>query len=170
LHLTWSLLARRSAPRLVNSWQHSCPDSPFWVGSHASAEALRVTGRFCQHFLTPLTLTVPGWSLEQLEQLAPLVDAIEVMNARALSNTFNTRAAEFARAHNLPGTAGSDAHLLMEIGKATLELPEFSDTLSLKRAIQDATTLGGLSPAWVHLGSTWAKLVKKTKPREIELK
>jgi hypothetical protein len=132
-------------------------------------ELLREQGAFVS-ISHPFDPHRSGWSLEQLEQLAPLVDAIEVMNARALSNTFNTRAAEFARAHNLPGTAGSDAHLLMEIGKAALELPEFSDTLSLKRAIQDATTLGGLSPAWVHLGSTWAKLVKKTKPREIELK
>lgn len=110
-----------------------------------------------------------GWSLEQLEQLAPLVDAIEVMNARALDQHYNIRAMEFARSHRLPGTAGSDGHLPIEIGKAYLELPEFSDAVSLKRSIQDSVCAGGLSPAWVHFGSTWAKLVKKLQHREIEL-
>jgi predicted metal-dependent phosphoesterase TrpH len=111
-----------------------------------------------------------GWSLAQLEELAPLVDAIEIMNARALDKNYNLRAVEFARAHGLAGTAGSDAHQQGEIGKAALSLPEFGDAESLKSCIQEGEIQGGLSPAWVHLGSTWAKVAKKLSPHEIELK
>lgn len=111
-----------------------------------------------------------GWTLAQLEELVPMVDAIEILNARALNPMFNTRAQEFARAHGLPGTAGSDAHLTVEVGKAALEVPDFSDADGLKRGIKEGTLVGGLSPAWVHFGSTWAKLVKVANPHEIELK
>lgn len=111
-----------------------------------------------------------GWSLSQLEELIPYVDAIEIMNARALDKKFNTRAMEFARAHGLAGTAGSDAHLGVEVGKFALELPDFVDADSLRRSIKEGTPVGGLSPAWVHLGSTWAKWTKKSKEHEIELK
>ena len=110
-----------------------------------------------------------GWNLEQLEQLAPLVDAIEIVNARALAMNYNTRAIEFARAHGLAGTVGSDAHQPGEIGKAALSLPDFNDAESLKDSILQGEYVGGLSPAWVHLGSTWAKVVKKLGPHEIEL-
>jgi hypothetical protein len=132
-------------------------------------ELLREQGAFVS-ISHPFDPYRSGWSLEQLEQLAPLVDAVEVLNARALDKNYNIKAMEFARAHRLPGTAGSDGHLPIEIGKAYLELPAFSDTASLKRSIQDSVCAGGLSPAWVHFGSTWAKLVKKIRPREIELK
>ncbi len=110
-----------------------------------------------------------GWTHHQLEEIAPLVDAIEIMNSRALLPVFNRRAVEFAAAHKLPGTAGSDAHLLVEVGRAALELPEFSDTKTLWHSIKSGQVVGGLSPFWVHFGSTWAKAVKAFNQHEIEL-
>jgi len=110
-----------------------------------------------------------GWTQRQLEDLVPLVDAIEVFNARPLLPVFNSRAADLALAHNLPGTAGSDAHVPSEVGQAGLELPDFTGLPSLWQSIKSAKPVGDLSPFWVHFGSSWAKLVKAMNRREIEL-
>jgi predicted metal-dependent phosphoesterase TrpH len=51
---------------------------------------------------------------QQLDDLAPLVDWVEVHNSRIVLKG-NERAAAFARAHGLPGVAVSDAHTIMEV-------------------------------------------------------
>ena len=132
-------------------------------------ELLRKQGAFIS-ISHPFDPYRSGWTLAQLEELAPLVDAVEVMNARALKVEYNTLAQEFARMHHLAGTAGSDAHLPSEVGRAALELPAFTDAESLKVSIKTGGWVGGLSPAWVHLGSTLAKLKRKPISTEIELK
>jgi predicted metal-dependent phosphoesterase TrpH len=101
-----------------------------------------------------------GWPLETLEKLAPLVDAIEGFNARVLDGVFNGKAYRFAHEHNLPMTAGSDAHHPSEIGAAYSELPEFTDAVSLREAIQHARVGGNLSSPLVHFYSSWARMVK----------
>ena len=68
-----------------------------------------------------------AWKLEDLLEITPFVDAIEVLNARCTNAVDNQKAAEFALQHHLPGTAGSDAHAAFELGKARLVLPEFTD-------------------------------------------
>src|SRR2546425_11676088 len=45
-----------------------------------------------------------------LERLVPMIDIIEVFNAREGSSSSNVRAFEFARAHDLAGGGGRDAH------------------------------------------------------------
>ena len=59
---------------------------------------------------------------EGLEALAPLVDWVEVHNARIVGHG-NEDAVTFAREHGLPGVAVSDAHSVLEVGVAytTLE-------------------------------------------------
>ncbi|MGK2849963.1 MAG: PHP-associated domain-containing protein [Candidatus Limnocylindrales bacterium] len=52
-----------------------------------------------------------------LDALAPLVDWVEVHNAR-LVGSGNEEAAAFARTHERPGVAVSDAHSVMEVGVA----------------------------------------------------
>lgn len=101
-----------------------------------------------------------GWDPSDLEEIAPLVDAVEIFNARVLQRKMNDEASEFARAHHLAGTAGSDAHALFEIGQAALDLPDFHDTESLQKAILDAKVIGKVSPGWVHLSSSWARFQK----------
>jgi len=54
----------------------------------------------------------------RLEDLAGRVDWVETWNARLVGRAGNERAAEFARAHQLPGVAVSDAHTTLEIGVA----------------------------------------------------
>jgi len=101
------------------------------------------------------------WELSDLEKIAPLVDAIETYNARCMWPGFNRRAQEFARQHDLPGTAGSDAHAPFEVGKASLILPSFHDAGSLRAVIRQGQPRVSLSAPWVHLTSRYASWHKK---------
>lgn len=101
-----------------------------------------------------------GWKLETLELLTPQVDAIETFNARVMSARHNQLAQEFAAAHGLAGTAGSDGHHQSEIGRAYSLLAEFSDAESLRMAIKSARSCGNISSPLVHLYSRRAKFLK----------
>uniref|UniRef100_A0A7V4KEF3 PHP domain-containing protein n=1 Tax=Fervidobacterium pennivorans TaxID=93466 RepID=A0A7V4KEF3_FERPE len=52
------------------------------------------------------------------EECLNFIDCIEVFNSRCIRGEFNHLAESFAALHNLPVTAGSDAHLANEIGLA----------------------------------------------------
>jgi predicted metal-dependent phosphoesterase TrpH len=98
------------------------------------------------------------WSEEVLQALAPLLDAIEGLNARTVNPQYNERALAFAAAHRLAVTAGSDAHTGLEIGAAYLEIPAFKTAEEFRAGLGLATLRGQVSPAWVHLFSrlnTW---------------
>jgi predicted metal-dependent phosphoesterase TrpH len=99
-----------------------------------------------------------NWNTGTLEQIAPLVDAIEVFNARCLNRDYNHKAAEFARIHRLPGTVGSDAHTPPEYGRATLLLLEFNDAEGLKVALPAAEAETRYSGIGVRVGSRYAAL------------
>jgi hypothetical protein len=101
------------------------------------------------------------WELEDLLEIAPLVDAVEIFNARCMAPGGNQRASEFAQQHNLPGTAGSDAHAAFELGAATLLLPQFAGPDALRMVIREGKVHGRLSPFWVHFFSRYAHLRKK---------
>ncbi len=96
-----------------------------------------------------------------LQALASEVDLVEVLNARVSNAAFNARAASFARQHNLPGGAGSDAHSPGEIGRAYVEMEPFTDRDSFMSSIARATVGGTVSGFHVHFLSTWAKLIKR---------
>ena len=101
------------------------------------------------------------WETGELLEILPLVDAIEVFNARNLRKETNQQAREFAEQHNIAGTVGSDAHTAFELGTALLLLPEFSNSDDLRGVIRSAQPLGKASPAWVHLASRYAVFRKK---------
>lgn len=61
--------------------------------------------------------------------------AIEVFNASLFFNFCNLEATEFALKHNLPFTAGSDAHSIEFIGKAYLEIPK--ENLSVEEVLEE---------------------------------
>jgi hypothetical protein len=98
-----------------------------------------------------------GWQVHELMEILPLVDAIEVFNARCYNPVYNTQAQNFARQHNLAVTVGSDAHAAFELGKATLVLPSFGNAEELKSIIRQGRIKATMSPAWVHLVSVWAR-------------
>lgn len=102
-----------------------------------------------------------AWALSDLQEIAPLVDALEVFNARVIWPHHNRMAADFARLHGLPGTVGSDAHALIELGAATLLTPDFHDAAGLKAVLPQAQSQVRLSPPWIHLYSRYAIWMKK---------
>lgn len=57
-----------------------------------------------------------------LKPIASAVDGVEAVNSRCVREVFNRRAAEFAAAHDLPRTGGSDAHFPSELGRAYTEV------------------------------------------------
>lgn len=105
-----------------------------------------------------------GWPLDLLKEIAPLVDAIEVANARVIKNATNDQALQFAIEHNLPFTAGSDAHDPYEIGRMALEIPEFNDADGLRKVIHEGRVIGRKSHPWVHLFSIQARIAKRMNP------
>jgi predicted metal-dependent phosphoesterase TrpH len=110
-----------------------------------------------------------GWTVEDLVEMLPLVDAIETFNARCANNAMNAAAQDFAKQHQLAGTAGSDAHLLLELGRANLLLPPFSTAEELRQVIRQAVPRVRMSPYWVHFGSMYAAMTRsRRKPQGFE--
>jgi hypothetical protein len=97
---------------------------------------------------------------DALLNLLEHVDIVEVLNARVLFGRDNDDADALAREHGLLRGAGSDAHLGSEIGRAYVEVPLFHDAPSFLRAMTQAVVHGSCSGLLVHLGSTYAKIVK----------
>ena len=100
-----------------------------------------------------------GWTEAEMEEYLPWLDAIETHNARNLKE-MNSSAVSFAAAHNLPGTAGSDAHGIRELGAMGLELPDFSSADELRAAIRSASVFGRESSLFVRYYSRSAVLTK----------
>lgn len=101
-----------------------------------------------------------GWRHKDLLEIIPLVDAIEVFNARCITRSPNQAAYRFAQQHQMCGTIGSDAHTLMELGRATMLLDDFSDAASLKASLERAEIHASLSPPWIHFASSFNSLIK----------
>ena len=73
---------------------------------------------------------------------AGLLDVIEVFNAKVSLNHLNEEAAAFAREYDLPGVAGSDAHVPDALGAAYLEMPDFTDGAGFLAALRSGTVRG----------------------------
>ena len=102
-----------------------------------------------------------GDAIDRQEELATLVDYVEVHNARAYRDA-NPRAAGYATRHGLPGVASSDAHSVMEVGIAYTILPgAFSDAEGLRRLLPSATVQAGRASYYVRLLTPAAKLVQR---------
>jgi len=102
-----------------------------------------------------------GWMENDLLEILPLVDAIEVYNSRCMFPRFNRRARAFAERHNLAGTVGSDAHAAFEVGRSLLLLDQFTGADGLRNVIRGAKIRVRWSPWWFHLTSRYASMKKK---------
>jgi predicted metal-dependent phosphoesterase TrpH len=107
------------------------------------------------------------WELEDLLEILPEVDAIETFNSRCMQAKFNQQAQEFAQTHRLAGTVGSDAHAAFELGRATLLLPEFKDSDSLRAVIRSGQPRVFLSSPFVHLTSRFAVMKKARGKKQV---
>ena len=83
------------------------------------------------------------------EQLAT-ADAIEVYNSRLLTGRANRQAERFAREHELPMTAGSDAHISEMVGQAVTHVgtDDRSVDAILEAIEKGATTVDGKRTPW----------------------
>ena len=102
-----------------------------------------------------------GWKENDLLEIIPFVDAIEVYNSRCMMPRFNRLARNFAEQHNLAGTVGSDAHAAFEVGRSVLLLDQFSGPEEMRSVIRQAQFRVKWSPWWFHLTSRYASLKKK---------
>ncbi|HZD41843.1 MAG TPA: PHP domain-containing protein [Terriglobales bacterium] len=102
-----------------------------------------------------------GWQEEELLDILPQVDAIEVYNSRCMNPAFNRRAREFAQKHNVPGTVGSDAHAAFELGRSLMVLQPFDGPHELRKVIRAGVPQVKWSPPWFHITSRIATIYKK---------
>jgi predicted metal-dependent phosphoesterase TrpH len=103
------------------------------------------------------------WKSSLMKEILPYIDALEVFNARCVLPAYNKQAEAFANENGKLKLAGSDAHSTIELGKASLLLPEFHDAESLRISLLDYEFDGELSNHLVHILSSYAKLAKRFK-------
>lgn len=97
-----------------------------------------------------------------VDDLAPLVDVIEVFNARLHPETLNAPTHPVVARYGRMVSVGSDAHTVGEIGNAHLRVPQHENTAEgLRAALPRATWTAREASRLVHMGSTWAKVRKK---------
>jgi predicted metal-dependent phosphoesterase TrpH len=101
-----------------------------------------------------------AWQEEDLLEILPQVDAIEVFNSRCIDPKFNQDAREFAEKHDVAGTVGSDAHAAFEVGRSLLLLEQFEGPDGMRKVIRKGVPKTRLSSPWVHFVSRFAVMYK----------
>ena len=103
--------------------------------------------------------TIRGSSLKEpyTEAIAADIDLIEILNSRSPFHANSNKARDFAASHGIPAGAGSDAHSVHEIGRAYIEIPDFTTPEEFLAALAKGKIYGKRSGIFVHLYSTWAR-------------
>lgn len=101
-----------------------------------------------------------AWLEQDLLEILPLVDAIEVFNSRCMLPKYNREARRFAEKHNIPGTVGSDAHAAFEVGRSLLRLEPFEGPDEMRSIIRRGVPQTRWSPPWFHFSSRYATFRK----------
>jgi predicted metal-dependent phosphoesterase TrpH len=99
-------------------------------------------------------------------------DAIEIYNSRLLTGRSNRQAERFARARDLPMTAGSDAHISEMIGQAVTEIDAAErSAAALLEAIREGRTaiLGKRTPWRISFRQAGGGVKRRLKRRAAEL-
>jgi predicted metal-dependent phosphoesterase TrpH len=104
--------------------------------------------------------TFRGSALKEkaLNEIVGDIDLVEVLNSRSLFPKNSNKAKDFAIKHGLPGSAGSDAHLPRQIGKAYIEMDDFGNNEEFIRAVARGTIRGERSGLYVLFFSAWLRL------------
>lgn len=96
-----------------------------------------------------------------LEEIRESVDAVEIFNARDLLTRHARQAERFSRKYEIPGTAGSDAHTIGEIGHAYVEMPEFNGKEEFLKSLAAGNIIGHRSNPFTHFFSFGSRIKKK---------
>lgn len=104
--------------------------------------------------------TIRGSALKApiTDEIAGEIDLIEVLNSRSPFTANSDKARAFAEKHGIPGSAGSDAHSIYEIGNAYVRMPDFNDKDEFLRALAQGEIHGRRSGMFVHAFSLWARV------------
>lgn len=94
---------------------------------------------------------------EVLERVWPTIDAIEVFNAREAIANDNRRALAFSVLHGIPGAVGSDAHRPWEIGRAYIEIPDFTGPVDFIDSLKTGAVTGRLAGHAIHFYTRYDK-------------
>lgn len=93
------------------------------------------------------------------DRLVPLIDIVEIYNARTFLSRDNRIARDFAKRHNLTVCVGSDAHTPSELGHTYIEMPDFDGTPEgFMNSLQGARLVTQRGNPIHRLRSTYAKL------------
>ena len=98
-----------------------------------------------------------------LESIVSDIDIIEVFNSHTVIRSDMKQALKFARKHNLLGSAGSDAHLVEEIGNAYIEMPDFSGPDQFKKSLARGRLKGQMASPFHRLKSIVGKIIRGTR-------
>ena len=97
---------------------------------------------------------------EALERVWPTIDAIEVFNAREAIANDNRRALAFSVLHGIPAAVGSDAHRPWEIGRAYVEIPDFTGRDDFIASLKNGEVTGRLAGHAIHFYTRYDKFRK----------
>lgn len=98
-----------------------------------------------------------------LERIMSQIDLIEVYNSRTLLLRDATRARQLAQKHGFPGTVGSDAHVVQEVGRSFIEIPEFNDAEQFRKALALGRITGNRTSIVIHFYNIRNRLFKLLK-------
>ncbi len=98
-----------------------------------------------------------------VEEIVEQIDIIEVFNPRALLLRDSAQAQIFAQKYSIPGSAGSDAHTIGEIGNAYVEMPEFNGRDGFLQALVRGKVFGHRTNPLVHFNSLAQSLKSRLK-------
>jgi predicted metal-dependent phosphoesterase TrpH len=107
--------------------------------------------------------TIRGSALKDntIDEIAEDIDLMEVLNSRSPFPANTNKAKAFAQQHNIPGGAGSDAHIIAEIGNAYIEIPDFNTPAEFLKSVAQGKIYGKRSNIFVHVPTTLARLKAK---------
>jgi predicted metal-dependent phosphoesterase TrpH len=98
-----------------------------------------------------------------LERIMSQVDLIEVYNSRTMLLKDSAHALQLAQQNRLPGTAGSDAHVVQEVGRSYIELPDFNDAEQFRKALAQGRITGNRTSIFIHFYNIRNRLFKLLK-------
>jgi len=103
--------------------------------------------------------------LDVLREIEQEIDIIEAYNARNIYDMDNRKAWAYAVSRGKISSAGTDAHWPWEIGRSYINIADFSDSSSFKRALAVSPSLFSgefrKSGFLVHVGTKTLKLLRK---------
>ena len=99
----------------------------------------------------------------ELEELVDQIDTMEVFNAREPFRNPTIKAQTFTQKHDIPGTVGSDAHTIGEIGNACIDMPQFNSRDEFLQVLRAGKVVGHRTNPLIHVVTTWEKLKKRLK-------